>query len=156
MSVGISKGLHGLRLLFFEFASFDRAYLLVHTPRPTPFLAAEHYLLRDPSMTNRSSTHLGSNPLISSAIDIKESINQRLRTKLHPSIVAINHEHQVVIARLVEAVQVLSCAVDFRQMRAAFNKSWVVECLVPVDDGRSWVSKDVARYDCLAEIGIWS
>jgi hypothetical protein len=75
MSVAISKGLHGLRLLLVEFASFDKAYLLVHTPGPTPFLAAEHYPLRYPSMINRSSAHLGSNPLISSTIDIKEAIN---------------------------------------------------------------------------------
>ena len=137
--------LHGVRLGNFRFASFNKAYLLVHTPRPTPLLAAENYLLEEPSATNCSTAHLRSNPLISSTIDIKEAVNQCLRTKLQPSIISINHEYQVFIARLVEAVQVLGRAVDFRQMRAAFDESRIIECLVPIDDGRSWVAEDVAR-----------
>lgn len=119
-------------------------YLLVQTPRPASFLAAKNYLLRDRSNIARFTVHFRSNALISPTIDIEEAIYQRLRTELHPSVVAINHQNQVFIARLVEAVQVLRRAIDFRQVRAALDKSRIVECLVPVDDGRSWVTEDVA------------
>jgi len=128
-------------------------YSLILTPGPTSFLTAKDDLLGDSGIIT---THLRRDPLISSAIDVEEAIDQRLRAKLNPSIVAINHEHQIVIARFVKAIQVLGCAVDFCQMRAAFDESRVIECLVPVDDGRFWVAEDIARYDRLAEIWIWS
>lgn len=129
------------------------ADLLIHTPGPASFLTAEHYLLGDGSII---ATHFGSNPLFRSTIDVEEAVDQRLRTKLDPSIVAIDHEHKVFIAGLVEAVQVLGRAIDLRQMRAAFDESRIIECLVPVDYGRSWVAENVARYNCFAEVWIWS
>jgi hypothetical protein len=156
VSVVISECSHGVLLLLVDFTSSSREYSLVNTPRPTPFLAAEHDLLRDRNIIDRSAVHLRSNSFVRSIIDIKVTINQRLRTKLHPSIVAIDHEHQVVIARLVKAVQILGRTIDFSQMRAAFDKSWIIECLVPIDDSRSWIAKDVARCYCFAEIWIWS
>jgi hypothetical protein len=135
---------HGVLLLLVDFTSSGREYSLVNTPWPTSFLAPEHDLLRDRNVIDRSAVHLRSNSFVRSVIDIKVTINQRLRTKLHPGIVAIDHEHQVVIARLVKAVQVLGRAIDLRQMRATFDERRIIECLIPVDDGWSRVAKNIA------------
>lgn len=72
--------------------------------------------------------------MVGAGIDVEKSIHCGLRTELDPGVVAIQHEHKVVIVSLVETVEILRCAVDLSQMRATFDKRRIIECLLPIDD----------------------
>ena len=55
---------------------------------------------------------------------------------------------------LVEAVNKLPCAVNFRQVRNTSNKRRVVECLLAADDLWAWMAYNLFRYKSPAKIGV--
>ena len=109
------------------------AGLIIRLPRPASLLAAEYHLS---PYVRTGFPQIYQNTRVGLPVQSEVPINERLRSQLHLDIVAVDHEHKVLVVLRWQRPQGLVDADDLGQMGSVFNEAIVMEALNPVDDDR--------------------
>jgi hypothetical protein len=79
---------------------------------------------------------------------------QRLWPELHPSIVAVDHEDQVLVLSRLECCEVRVYTGDFGEVRSTGDIAVVIEGLIPINHNGCWVAQDAGREENFAEVWV--